>query len=191
MPLSRGRFESRCSNDAGPFFNVWLSSSQRMLLKVLLLFVMTGVDRKYGLTGWLPDKTVMGVLGRDTGKPGLVLALEGREESPPPTWRSPGLSPTLLHLGVSDNGLVRREEGLEGVWPLVLPLTRGWWSPPEAGPPETRSCRHFLTKLFARLARWRSEAFRRSSLMCLPRRLTCKMKEIENLGNSNFFDVLI
>ncbi len=55
----------------------------------------------------------MGVLGLEAGKPGLVLALEGRDDSPP--CLGPGLSPTLHLMGVSDIGLVRREEGLDGV----------------------------------------------------------------------------
>jgi len=59
----------------------------------------------------------MGVPGREIGRPGLVLALEGGDDRPPPppACLKPGLSPTL-HLRVaSDIGLVRREEGLDGV----------------------------------------------------------------------------
>lgn len=55
----------------------------------------------------------MGVDGLEGGRPGLVLALDGNEESPVPGCRSAGLRPTL-HLEASDIGLVRREEGLDG-----------------------------------------------------------------------------
>jgi hypothetical protein len=112
VPFSRGRLASGSRATAGPFLSpteLPFSSSQRVLL--LFTAATPTPPFRYGLTGLLP---VMGVVGRDGGRPGLVLALDGSEERPVPGCRSAGLRPTL-HLGVSDIGLVRREEGLDGV----------------------------------------------------------------------------
>lgn len=123
--------------------------------------------RKYGLTGLLPGGK-SGVVGLETGRPGLVLALEGNDDN----GRRPGLHFELMP--TVSGGLVRRE-----FCPFVFPLTRldAWLSPlacvdtDDEDDTMSRS-RHFFTKLFARFAKVLSEVFFRSSFMCLPNRLT-------------------
>jgi len=136
---------------------------------------------------------MIGVDGRDMI--GLVLALEGIEEFIPDGFML-GLRPTLYSLfvvciiglvkrdegfdgvwlfelpfSVCIIGLVKRDEGFDGVWPFEMPFVR-WCSFVGTGVDMTSNCRHFLTKFFALLANNLSVAFLRSSLMCLPRRLT-------------------
>ncbi len=140
---------------------------------------------------------LLGVVGLD--RPGLELALEGRDEE---LWGwglarfgfKPGLRREPDEADTA--GLVKREDGWEVTWPLSLwaaaaatalgcSLEVVWTGValPDAG---ISSSRHFFTKLLALEARVLSLALRLSSLMCLPSRVAYNSKksyDVINIAN--------